>query len=308
METHGAPMQMSDSTIVQLAMTRDITERAHIEADLRKSEEQLRTLAVDLENQVRIRTRELEQRNSEVLQQSEQLQQLTNRLLQAQDDERRHVARELHDTAGQTLAVLGISVTALLEKAKQLAPQLANDVDEVQQIVLQLQQDIRTTSYLLHPPLLDENGLPAALQWYVKGIRERSGLDITLNISEEFGRLPQELELAIFRIVQECLVNIHRHSGSKVAEIVIAHEAQTVTLSVQDHGYGIPPEQLADIQTRGSGVGIRGMRERVRLFHGTTKIESNGCGTKVSATIPIPHGADATTDAGHEIKSHQEVG
>jgi len=112
-------------------------------------------------------------------------------------------------------------------------------VDEVQQIVLQLQQDIRTTSYLLHPPLLDENGAASG----AAVVRQRdyasaAGWILRYNISEEFGRLPQELELAIFRIVQECLVNIHRHSGSKVAEIVIAHEAQTVTLSVQDHGHG----------------------------------------------------------------------
>ncbi len=294
MESHGAPFQIPDGQTVQLAVTRDITERARVEEELRRSEEELRSLASGLENQVRIRTQELEQRNAEILEQSEQLRELSNRLLQTQDYERRHIARELHDSAGQTLTVLGMNISKLVRDAKKDAPRLAKDADEVLQLVQQLSQEIRTTSYLLHPPLLDESGLRAALSWYIKGLQQRSGIEITLNISEEFGRLPRDLELAIFRVVQECLTNVHRHADSKTADIAITREAQTVSVVVQDQGKGLSPEELKEIQTRRSGVGMRGMRERVRLFHGTMKIESNGSGIRVSATIPIPEGASSS--------------
>jgi signal transduction histidine kinase len=135
--------------------------------------------------------------------------------------------------------------------------------------------------------LLDEAGLSSALNWYVQGIVERSGMSIDLNISDDVGRLPAELELAIFRVVQECLTNIHRHAESKTASIRIARENGSVCIEVQDQGKGISPERLAEIQTRASGVGIRGMRERLRQFCGEMKIESKGCGTRVVARIPI---------------------
>ena len=272
-------------------VARDITERVRVEEELRRSEEQLRTLAANLESQVYLRTQELEQRNAEIVEQSEQLRELSNRLLQTQDYERRHIARELHDSAGQTLTVLGMNVTRLVQDAKENAPELAKAATDVFQLVQQLSQEIRTTSYLLHPPLLDESGLDAALSWYVKGLEERSGIEITLRISEGFGRLPRDMELAIFRVVQECLTNIHRHSGSKTAEIVIARNAQTVSVVVQDEGKGLSPEELEEIRSRGLGVGTRGMRERVRLFNGTLRIDSAGSGIRVSAAIPVPEGA-----------------
>jgi PAS domain S-box-containing protein len=296
MESHSAPLQMPDGRTVQLAVTRDITERARVEEELRRSEKELRSVASGLESQVHIRTRELELRNAEILEQSEQLRELSNRLLQTQDYERRHIARELHDSAGQTLTVLSMNVAKLVQNAKKDAPQLAKGAEEVLQLVQQLSQEIRTTSYLLHPPLLDESGLGAAVSWYIKGLQQRSGIEITLNISEEFGRLPRDLELAIFRVVQECLTNVHRHSGSKTADIAIAREAQTVSVVVQDQGKGLSHEELKEIQTRGSGVGMRGMRERVRLFHGTMNIESNGCGIKVTATIPISESASTSSE------------
>jgi two-component system, NarL family, sensor kinase len=153
--------------------------------------------------------------------------------------------------------------------------------------VQQLTKEIRTTSYLLHPPLLDENGLPAALSWYIRGLTERSGLDITFGISEEFGRLPRDMELVVFRVVQECLTNIHRHSGSKSAVIQVLREPERVLVEVRDQGKGIPPEKLVEIQTKGSGVGIRGMRERLRQFQGDLIIESTNAGTVVVVTIPV---------------------
>jgi signal transduction histidine kinase len=148
--------------------------------------------------------------------------------------------------------------------------------------------EIRTASYLLHPPLLDEAGLSSALSWYVQGVEERSGKEIDLSISDDFGRLPADMELAIFRMVQECLTNIHRHAESQTARIRVSRENGTVCIEVQDAGKGISPERLSEIRSRGSGVGIGGIQERLRQFRGDIKIESNGSGTVVLATVPIP--------------------
>lgn len=213
------------------------------------------------------------------------------RLIKAQDEERRHIAREFHDSAGQTLTVLGLSLAQLVQKAEMISPELAKEGREIEEVVQQLHREIRTTSYLLHPPLLDEAGIKPALSWYVQGVAERSRIAIHLNISEDFGRLPAEVELAIFRVVQECLTNIHRHAESNTAWIQVAREKAGVCIEVRDEGKGISRERLAEIQSRGCGVGIGGIRERLRRFHGEMKIESNGSGTTVSATIPIPNEA-----------------
>jgi PAS domain S-box-containing protein len=213
------------------------------------------------------------------------------RLIRVQDEERRSIAREFHDSAGQTLTVLSLNLAQLVEKAQMIAPGLARDAKEIEEVVQQLQREIRTTSYLLHPPLLDEAGLKAALRWYVQGVSERGGMAIELDIPENFGRLPAEMELAVFRILQECLTNIHRHAESKTAFIRVDRDSAKVSIEVRDEGKGISPERLAEIRSRGSGVGLAGIRERLRRFHGEMKIESNGTGTTVFATIPIPNEA-----------------
>ena len=210
------------------------------------------------------------------------------RLMKAQDEERRRFARELHDSAGQTLTVLGLSLAQLVERAQVIAPELAKEGKEIEEIVQQLHREIRTTSYLLHPPLLDECGLASAVNWYVEGLSRRSGIAIELDIADNLGRLPSEVELAIFRFVQECLTNIHRHSGSKSASIRIFVEAETLHAEVSDRGKGIMPERLAEIRSGATGVGIKGMQERLRQFGGTTTIESSGAGTRVVASLPIP--------------------
>jgi PAS domain S-box-containing protein len=293
-ESHAAPLHMEDGRVVQLAVTRDITERARVQQQLRKSEEGLRNLADQLEKQVQSRTQELEQRNAEVLQQSEQLRELSNRMLQTQDDERRHIARDLHDSAGQIIAALAMNLASMTQHVRK-NPILGKVLDDSQTLIQQLNKEIRTTSYLLHPPLLDENGLPEAIRWYLHGLMERSGLSVDLDIADDFGRLPNEMELAIFRVVQECLTNIHRHSGSKIAMIRLSRTADAVALEIQDQGKGIAPEKLNGIRAR-SGVGITGMRERVRHFHGTMQIHSNGKGTRISVSLPLPKTDDAQTE------------
>jgi PAS domain S-box-containing protein len=268
-------------------VARDISDRKQAERALRESQEQLRALADGLETKVRIRTQQLEQRNTEVLQQSEQLRELSNRLQQAQDNERRHLARELHDSAGQIISALGMNLASIAQHVRQ-DPLLIKATQDSEELVQQLNKEIRTMSYLLHPPLLDESGLPEAIRWYVQGLTERSGLSIEISISENFGRLPSENELAVFRIVQECLTNIHRHSGSKTATIRLSRDAKSVSVEIQDDGTGIPAGKLSEIQAQRSGVGITGMRERVRHFSGVMNIQSDEKGTKILVTFPIP--------------------
>ena len=269
-----------------LESNNDITAQKQSEEALQESKDQLRALANSLESEVRARTRELEERNAEVNAQTEALRTLSRRLLQNQDEERRHFARELHDSAGQTLAALGMSVSALARVAKAKSPELAGMAVETLAIVEQLTREIRTTSYLLHPPLLDELGLVSAAEWYVRGLAER-GLSVNLTMSEDFGRLSSDLELVIFRLIQECLTNIHRHSNSKTAAIRLERQSNAICVEVQDRGQGMSPGRLAEIQSHGSGVGIRGMRERVRQFKGEMSIESDGSGTRIFVTFPL---------------------
>lgn len=282
-----SPVKDSTGKIIGASkIARDVTQRKQIERALSESEARFRLLADALDTQVQFRTQELQRRNAEILHQSEQLRDLSGRLLLIQDEERRHIARELHDSAGQSLVALGMKLARFAEDAKHDPDQLAKDVKDAQDLVQHLTQEIRTTSYLLHPPMLDESGLPYALAWYVRGLMERSGLGIDLNIPESFGRLSPEMELVIFRLVQECLTNIHRHSGSKTALIRVLREADKIHVEIQDHGRGMSPERFAEVQSHGTGVGIRGMRERVRQVHGEFTIESNALGTRILATFP----------------------
>jgi PAS domain S-box-containing protein len=267
--------------------TRDITARKQVEADLRESRERLRALAETLENQVRSRTAELEERNNEVLLQSDQLRALSVRLMETQDEQSRRIARELHDSAGQIVAALAMNLGQIMREAAASSPALLDLAKETRAYVDELNREIRTTSYLLHPPMLDEMGLRAALAWYVEGLKQRAGLDIHLSIDDDFPRPSRELELTIFRVIQECLTNIHRHAGSQAAYISIARDHEQVLVEVRDDGRGISTEDLQSIRERGAGVGLRGMRERVRPFAGEVRIESQvGVGTTIRVTLP----------------------
>jgi PAS domain S-box-containing protein len=281
-----SPVMDSAGKIIGVSrIARDITGRKRVERELYESEQRFRTLADALDTQVQFRTQELRRRNAEILQQSDQLRDLSGRLMFAHDEERRRIARELHDSTGQNLAALGMTLARLENDAKRDPTRLSKSIKDAQDLIQNLTAEIRTTSYLLHPPMLDEMGLPFALRWYTEGLAERSTISVELKVPDDLGRLAPEVELAIFRLVQECLTNIHRHSGSKTAVIRIAREPDKIYAEVEDHGKGISPERLAEIQ-QGVGVGITGMRERVRQSHGELTIDSNVLGTKITAIFP----------------------
>ncbi len=259
--------------------TRDITGRKRVEEELRQSQEQFRNLAESLESQVQART-------NDVVSQSERLSELSVRLMTTQDEERRRIAREMHDSAGQTIAALSMNVSQISRQLAGANPQLRELANEAESMLKELGQEIRTTSYLLHPPMLDEFGLRVALAWYVEGLQNRLGIEVQLTLGE-FERLPVEIELTIFRVVQECLTNIHRHSGSKSAHIKLSSDPANVVVQVRDFGRGISEEKLSTIRNRGVGVGLRGMRERVRPFAGDVQIDSQtDVGTTITVTIP----------------------
>ncbi len=248
----------------------------------KSAEEQLRSAHDELERKVQTRTADLNLAN-------ESLRELSGRLQQMQDEERRRIARELHDSVGQLLAALSMNIAVVQRQSDRLDPVAARAVSENAAMVEQISREIRTLSHLLHPPLLDAAGLASALRWYVDGYSERSNIRVDMDIPERFGRLSDEMEIAIFRMVQECLTNIHRHSGGTSAAIRVREEAQRVWVEVQDEGKGIPLEKQLELSSLGrTGVGFRGMRERLRQLGGTLEIRSGDGGTVVIASLPLP--------------------
>jgi len=219
---------------------------------------------------------------------TEQLRQLSARVISLQDEERRRIARELHDSAGQYLAAIEMNLSGL-KQTPNLEESLARPISDSLDLANLCTAEIRTISYLLHPPLLDEMGLASALGWYVEGFSERSGIRVDLDYAKDFGRLPREIETVLFRVVQQGLANIHRHSGSQVAKIRMEADAESVRVEICDEGRGIEPEILKgmDAGRRLMGVGIAGMRERVRVMGGRFSIRSGREGTTIDVTLPL---------------------
>ena len=247
-----------------------------------------------LEEHVRERTRELVTTNTQLVQEAVDrqraeaaLQVLSGQLLQLQDQERRHIARELHDVTAQNLSAITLNlarVETLLAGADKRTLQVINDSVQLAEECL---REIRTLSYVLHPPMLDEYGLPRALEWYLEGFRKRSDIQVELIVAPAVGRLPADTETALFRIVQESLTNIRRHSGSQSAAIQLTRDQAVVTLLIKDDGHGFreplatgEPPSLINF-----GVGLAGMRERLRQLGGQLHIESSPSGTTVRAVV-----------------------
>jgi PAS domain S-box-containing protein len=242
-------------------ITQDLTERRAAEEKVQALNRELRQRVLQLDEARRV----VELRTLE-------LQKLSAQLLHAQDDERRRIARELHDDLGQQLSVLSIV----------LAQSDANK--EASELVQNASTTVRSLSYLLHPPLLDETGLRAALDWYVEGLAKRSGLKISLIITPHFfPRLSKDIETTIFRVIQEALTNVYRHADSDSVRVEIEKQPESVQVRVRDYGKGVQPE----ISSSHLGVGISGMRERVRQFGGDLKVNRAEPGTLVDARIPL---------------------
>ncbi len=248
----------------------DVTHRKQAEAALRGAQ-------TDLEARVSERTADLELAQAS-------LRHLSAHLLQAQDEERRRIARELHDSAGQLLAALSMTLTPLERDLQTANPQWADAITSSIHLVDELSRELRTISHLLHPPMLDEAGLGFALRWYVEGFAERSKIKVDFEFPEDLGRLPRAVETTIFRIIQESLTNVHRHSESKTAKIRVCRNDSEIKVEIRDHGKGMPSQ---GVRPGRSGVGIQGMRERVRELGGKFEIRSRERGTSVLATVPF---------------------
>jgi PAS domain S-box-containing protein len=219
---------------------------------------------------------------------------LAARLLQVQDDERRRIARELHDGVGQLIAAISMNISQVIREKDKLSPAVARSAEEISSLTERASTEIRTVSYLLHPPMLDEIGLQTALQWYVEGFAERSKIKVAMELASDLPRLPEDYELALFRIAQECLTNIHRHSGSFTAFVRLSQVGAKIELEIKDQGKGINEEMLSKLNSGASlGVGFRGMRERVRLIGGKLTVRSNGDGASVVIALPLKDQASA---------------
>lgn len=235
-------------TAINERLQREIATRIAAETNLRKSEASLRRLSVEV--------------------------------LQAQDEERRHIGQELHDGLGQCLAGLKLSLhflDAAIPPAEESARQHYSDCLDITEDAI---SQVRTLSHLMYPPLLEQMGLQSAIPWYVRGFEQRSGIQATLDMPEHLQRLPREVEITLFRILQESLTNIHRHSGSRNAQVVLQITNDSVVLKVKDSGKGIGQ--------RSPGVGLRSMQERAKQLTGKLEISSGSQGTTVTATLPLP--------------------
>jgi PAS domain S-box-containing protein len=226
---------------------------------------------------------------------------LSGRLLSLRDEERRRLARDLHDSVGQMLAGASMNLAMVQRRLPNAEPATLQLLQDLGLLIEQSVKEVRTLSYLLHPPLLDEVGLPSALEWYVSGFVSRSQINVELDIAPNLGRFRNELELALFRIVQETLTNVHRHSGSSTARITLNRLPSQVRLKVEDQGKGmsLPVPGEASEDRRLLGVGISGIRERVRNLGGQMQIRSGSSGTVVEVLFPIEETSSQGSAASH---------
>ena len=238
-----------------------------------------------------------EQAELAVRESEESLRRLTGRLLQLQDAERRKFSRELHDSLGQYLAGAKMNLEIFIAQ-RHLPQQKEDSIFEAVHLLDEAIAETRTISHLLHPPLLDEAGLSSAAQWYMEGFSQRSGIDVKFDLPEETSSLPKPISLALFRVLQESLTNIHRHSGSAKADVNLTFSPAWVTLKVRDYGKGIAQDVLVSFQTKGTnpGVGLAGMRERMRDLGGTLHVQSCEPGVLISAAIPLAEGGQSSIE------------
>jgi PAS domain S-box-containing protein len=259
-----------DESTTWLEINRDISDR-------KKAEQQLQRAYEEMESRVKERTAELEESN-------QTLRLLSVRLMSAQDDERRRIARELHDSAGQYLAAVCMALEAVKNEAKDLPAPLTQRLGQASDVTKACTNEIRTMSHLLHPPLLEELGLASAIRFYVEGFAARSGIQVLVEMPEEHSRLGDDIEIVLFRVLQESLTNIHPHSGSKAATIHVGADSHQAWIEIRDEGKGKDDGNPASFRP---GIGIMGMRERVKYLGGVLEITFDHSGTRVKAVIPL---------------------
>jgi PAS domain S-box-containing protein len=267
-------------------ISQDITERKRAEEILRQSHTTLESL--------------VEQRTSA-------LRRLSSRLLHAQDEERRRIARELHDSVGQCFTALKINVDLL--RRSELSARTDKLLAESSALLDQALTETRTISYLLHPPLLEESGFASAARWYVDGFAKRSGVEVNLEIPIELVRLSDSVELGLFRVLQESLTNMHRHSGSPAVDIRLNLDGKRVILEVRDYGRGMPQELLQRFQEAGTGggVGLAGMQERISELGGRLEISAADPGTVVTVLMPVSKREDTLASSARAGESGRSV-
>jgi signal transduction histidine kinase len=260
----------------------------------RESASELRSARDRLEQRVKQRTLELSRINDNLTSEVKEreraerdLRNLSAKVMSIQDDERRRIARDLHDGVGQTLTGALLAVSQAISCPEPLPIGCQSGLREVEHLLQQAVREVRTVSHLLHPPLLDESGLFSAARWYAEGFSKRSGINLTLEFDEQNGRFGPEVETGLFRIIQEALTNVHRHSGAEGVHIKITPRNGSLTLSIQDDGKGIPSDALRTTANGSQGVGMSSMRERSALLGGTFHVETSSRGTLIKVSVPL---------------------
>jgi signal transduction histidine kinase len=278
----GQMREANERLIVAAVQAQNLSEDAHLEAA------QARAELDDLMTRLRAANEQLATLAEEAGEREDKYRRLSARLLTLQDEERRRLALDLHDSTAQYLAALTMNLDVVGRATKTLDARSRRALAESRSLANRCAREVRTFAYLLHPPLLDEVGLLSAVRWYAEGFATRSGIDVAMELGD-IGRLPVPVETALFRVVQEALTNVHRHASTRTASIRLSARADTVALDIHDEGRG-----LRDAVTReqGSlretlGVGIQGMRERVHQLGGTFAVEIQGTGTTVRVRVPL---------------------
>jgi len=256
-----------------------------------------------LSKQSRQMALEHSQMQSVILQRTAELQNLSLRLLKVQDEERRKLSRDLHDSTGQTLAALKIAVSFLQLSIKDDPSKMAL-VTDVADLADQAIEELRTMAYLLHPPLLDEVGFACAAEWYIEGFAKRSGVNVSMEIATHHERMPRSMETALFRVLQESLTNVHRHSKAAHVTVCFRHQFEKVILEIRDDGCGIEGERLVRLRETSAetGVGLAGMRERMHELNGTLEMESEGRGTTIRAVVPLRAGTPSLSQVAEDSR------
>lgn len=277
----GQMREANERLIVAAIQAQNLSDEAHLEAVRARAE------LDDLMRRLRAANEQLATMAEEASEREEKYRRLSGRLLSLQDEERRRLALDLHDSTGQYLAALTMNLDVLGRATKALDARSRRALAESRSLADQCAREVRTFAYLLHPPLLDEVGLSSAVRWYAEGFAKRSGIHVTMDLGE-IGRLPGPIETALFRVVQEGLTNVHRHASTTTASIRLTATAEAVALDIHDEGQGL---RDAATQEHGTvpetlGVGIQGMRERVRQLGGTFEVEFGDTCTTVRVRVP----------------------